>query len=294
MTFEVFEVFLIVVGFVLGACFGSFFNVVIYRLPKEESLILPASHCMQCGELIRWYDNIPIISYFMLRGKCRECGAPFSVRYAIVELVTGILFAMVVAKYANLIVNLEFVDGELVAGKLSEGLGLMLFHLFFVGGLIVAAFIDIDHQIIPNEITFPGIPLGIIASTLLPVMQGQDSHLWGLLMSLISAIACGGVLFLIGEIATRILKKEAMGFGDVKLLAMLGAFIGWKLTGLCLFFASLTGAAVGITLIGLKKVEWQSRIPFGPYIVLGALVSYFWGMRILEWYLSLFRTAAAI
>ena len=284
-----FDVFLIAVGFVLGACFGSFFNVIIYRLPKEESIILPASHCMNCGELIRWYDNIPIISYFVLGGKCRDCGTPFSMRYAIVELLTGILFAMVVAKYAPLITHIEIVGDKIAWGNLSTGIGLTLFHLCFVGGLIIASFIDIDHQIIPNEITFTGIPLGIIASTLFPVMQGQETRLWGLLMSLISAVACGGVLFLIGEIATRVLKKEAMGFGDVKLLAMIGAFMGWKLGGICLFFASLTGALVGVTLILLKKVEWQSRIPFGPYIVLGALVSYFWGMKILYWYLGFFR-----
>ncbi len=289
-----FEVFLIVVGFVLGACFGSFFNVIIYRLPKEESIILPASHCMKCGELIPWYDNIPIISYFILRGKCRDCGAPFSIRYAAVEFLTALLFAMIIVKYAPLITSIKIVNDGFPWGNLFHGVGLTLFHLYFVGGLIVATFIDIDHQIIPNEITFTGIPLGIVASTLFPVMQGQETHLWGFIFSLISVIACGGVLFLIGEIATRALKKEAMGFGDVKLLAMLGAFIGWKLAAICLFFSSLTGAMVGVTLIALKKVEWQSRIPFGPYIVLGALISYFWGMQILDWYLGFFRAAPGI
>jgi leader peptidase (prepilin peptidase) / N-methyltransferase len=289
-----FEVFLIVVGFVLGACFGSFFNVLIYRLPKNESIILPSSHCMSCGEPIRWYDNIPILSYFILRGKCRDCGTKFSIRYALVEFLTAILFATVVSKYSFMITEVKAANGGLIFSNYLRGTGITVFHLFFVGGMIVATFIDFDHQIIPNEITFPGIPLGIIASTIFPEMQGQESHLWGFFLSLISAVAAGGVLFLIGEIAGKILKKEAMGFGDVKLLAMIGAFIGWKLTAICIFFASLSGAVVGITLIGLKKVEWQSRIPFGPYIVLGALISYFWGARILEWYLGFFAKAQGI
>lgn len=289
-----FNVFLIAVGFILGACFGSFFNVVIYRLPKQESIILPSSHCMKCGEPIRWYDNIPILSYFILRGKCRDCGASFSIRYALVELLTAVLFAMVVAKYSYKITELGIIDGRMVLKNILAGTGITIFHLFFIGGLIVATFIDFDHQIIPNEVTFTGIPIGIIASTLFLEIQGQDSRIWGFLFSLISAIAAGGVLFLIGEIAGKILKKEAMGFGDVKLLAMIGAFIGWKLTAICLFLASLSGAAVGISLIALKKVEWQSRIPFGPYIVLGALISYFWGIKILNWYLGFFTQAQGI
>jgi len=285
------ELFLIIVGFVLGACFGSFFNVVIYRLPKNESIVLPSSHCMNCGEPIRWYDNIPILSYFILRGKCRDCGTEFSIRYALVELLTAVLFALVVYKYSYLVTNIRTVERASALRIYLAATGITIFHLFFVGGMIIATFIDFDHQIIPNEITFTGIPIGIIASTIFPAMQGQSSYLWGFLLSLISAVAAGGVLYLIGAIAGKILKKEAMGFGDVKLLAMIGAFIGWKLTAICIFFASLTGAAVGMSLIGLKKVEWQSRIPFGPYIVLGALISYFWGSKILEWYLGFFSAA---
>lgn len=283
-----FEIFLIVVGFVFGACFGSFFNVIIYRLPKNESIILPSSHCMSCGEPIRWYDNIPILSYFILRGRCRDCGTKFSIRYSLVELLTALLFAAVVYKYSYMLTELMDNGINITFRILFANLAINIFHLFFVGGMIIATFIDFDHQIIPNEITFTGIPLGIIASTIFPEMQGQQSHLWGFLMSVISAVAAGGVLFLIGEIAGKILKKEAMGFGDVKLLALIGAFIGWKLTAICIFFASLSGAIVGMSLIASKKVEWQSRIPFGPYIVLGALISYFWGYRILEWYLGFF------
>ena len=278
------------VGFVLGACFGSFFNVIIYRLPKNESIILPSSHCMSCGEPIRWYDNIPILSYFILKGRCRDCGTKFSIRYSLVEMITALLFAAVLYKYSSMLTEPINIGTKITFRILIANLTINIFHLFFIGGMIIATFIDFDHQIIPNEITFTGIPLGIIASTIFPEMQGQQSHLWGFLMSLISAITAGGILFLIGEIAGKILKKEAMGFGDVKLLAMIGAFIGWKLTAVCIFFASLSGAIVGMSLIASKKVEWQSRIPFGPYIVFGALISYFWGYRILEWYLGFFAS----
>ncbi len=281
------ETFLIIFAFIFGSFFGSFFNVIIYRLPRDESIIIPGSHCTLCGEPIKWYDNIPLFSYFILGGKCRYCKEPFSFRYFVVELVTAILFAMVVRQYLPVVFEIS----------VFQGLGLILFHFFFVGGLIISAFIDIDHQIIPNEITFPGIPLGLLASFLFPAMMypfvpyqvGMMMSRWSsLLWSFVGAVAGGGSLYVIGIFGKLVLKKEAMGMGDVKLLAMIGAFIGWQLMLLTVLFASFTGAMVGGILMASKKAKWQSKIPFGPYIVLGALISYFWGKGIILWYMRLF------
>ena len=158
------EALLIVLGFILGAVCGSFFNVLIYRLPVGQSIVMPPSHCMMCGEPIKWYDNIPLIRFIALGGRCRACKEPYSFRYFVVELLTALLFALVVSKYV------EMTTQESVL----KGVGLTLFHFFFVGGMIVSAFTDLDHHIIPNEVTYPGIPLGLLASFLFPSMMGLE------------------------------------------------------------------------------------------------------------------------
>ena len=276
------QIILTVFGFLFGASFGSFFNVIIYRLPREESIVMPGSHCMKCNEPIQWFDNIPLLSYIILGGKCRHCKEPYSIRYFFVELLTGVLFALVVNKYFYLIPD----------GMYFTMLAMVILHFYFVGGFVVLTFIDIDHKIIPNEITFSGVPIGLLASFAFPLlMMGQESHLMGLLYSFIGAVVGGGFLYVVGAVGKKIMQKEVMGFGDVKLLALIGAFIGWKLTLLTIILSSFAGTLIGVMLIATRKAEWQSQIPFGPYIVLGALISYFVGNNILEWYLGFFQQA---
>jgi leader peptidase (prepilin peptidase) / N-methyltransferase len=276
------EIILTVFGFLFGASFGSFFNVIIYRLPREESIVMPASHCMKCNEPIKWFDNLPLLSYIILGGKCRHCKAPYSIRYFFVELLTGALFALVVNKYFYLMSN----------GTYSSMLAMVILHFYFMGGFVVLTFIDIDHKIIPNEITFSGVPIGLLASLIFPwLMMKHESHLMGLLLSFIGALVGGGFLYVVGAVGKKIMQKEVMGFGDVKLLAMIGAFIGWKLTLLTIILSSFAGTLIGIVLIVSKKAEWSSQIPFGPYIVLGALISFFVGDSILNWYLGFFQQA---
>lgn len=281
------EILLITFGFAFGACFGSFFNVIIYRLPLEKSIVMPGSHCMKCNEPIRWSDNIPLISYIVLGGKCRHCKEPFSFRYFVVEFLSGALFALVVWRYWPLI----------EMGVPLKMVAVTLIHFFFVGGLIVVTFIDFDHKIIPNQITFSGIPIGLAASFVFPdimpdIMTGVKSHAGGLLQSLVGAVVGGGFLYLVGAIGQRILKKEVMGFGDVKLLAMIGAFIGWKSTLLTIILSSFIGTLVGVMLIVMSRAKWQSQIPFGPYIVMGTLISYFLGTKIIQWYMGFLRPPA--
>ena len=276
------KLILTVFGFLFGASFGSFFNVIIYRLPREESIVTPGSHCMKCNEPIRWFDNIPLLSYIILGGKCRHCKEPYSIRYFFVELLTGALFALVVNKYFYL----------MSAGMYYTMLAMIILHFYFVGGFVVLTFIDIDHKIIPNEITFSGVPIGLLASLAFPqLMMGQESHLMGLLHSFIGAVVGGGFLYVVGAVGKKIMQKEVMGFGDVKLLALIGAFIGWKLTLLTIILSSFAGTLIGVMLIVTQKAKWQSQIPFGPYIVLGALISFFVGNNILQWYLGFFQQA---
>lgn len=272
------EGLLIIIGFVFGAVCGSFFNVLIYRLPVGESVVMPPSHCRKCGEPIRWYDNIPLISYIVLGGRCRACREPYSFRYFLVELLTAVLFAVVVSKYVGI------TTGESVV----KGVGLTLFHFFFVGGMIVSAFTDLDHHIIPNEVSYPGAPLGLLAAFLFPAMMGLEgsAHWKSLLYSLVASVGAGGFLLLIGELVGRMMKKEALGMGDVKLLAVIGAFLGWKgalLTVLLSSVVGLVGHAVGVA---VKKSEWHAEIPFGVYIVPASLISYLWGNAIINWYIS--------
>jgi leader peptidase (prepilin peptidase)/N-methyltransferase len=277
------ETLLIIVGFVFGGVCGSFFNVVIYRLPKGESIVMPPSHCMKCGEPINWYDNIPLISYIVLGGRCRACKEPYSFRYFVVELLTAVLVALVVSKYVEVTTT----------QSVWKGVGLTLFHLFFVGGMIVSAFTDFDHHIIPNEVTYPGVPLGLLAASLFPEMMfpettlfAASAHWKSLLYSFIASIGAGGFLFVIGEVVGRVIKKEALGMGDVKLLAVIGAFLGWKLALLTILFSSLVGLFGHVVLVVAKKSEWRAEIPFGVYIVPASLISYFWGHAIIGWYIT--------
>jgi leader peptidase (prepilin peptidase) / N-methyltransferase len=245
--------------FILGLVLGSFANVCIYRLPAGKSIVTPGSQCPKCGKNILWYDNIPLLSYILLRGKCRFCKAPISFRYFIVELLTGVLFLLTFLKF---------------------GVSPALFvYLIFVLALIIVSFIDIDTFLIPDVIVLPGILLGLIFSVLFPqihqIQIHQITRTGSFLYSLEGVLLGGLVLLFLGVVGKFIFKKEAMGGGDVKLLAMIGAFLGWKCVLLSLFFGSLLGTVVSLSLIVAGKKKIEEYVPFGPYLGLGAVIALF-------------------
>lgn len=247
--------------FVLGCCIGSFLNVCIYRLPQDLSIVSPRSFCPQCRTPVRGYDNIPLVSYLLLGGKCRTCGAKISGRYPLVEALTG---AFAVALY------------------LKFGLTLGFFAFFaFTAALLVITFIDLDHRIIPDVISLPGIAVGFGLSFLLPAPSWTES--------LIGLLAGGGSLYLVAIGYEALTKREGMGGGDVKLLAMIGAWLGWKAVLFTIFFASLTGTLIGGGAMLIQKQGRHYAIPFGPFLAFGALVYLFIGPQLIEWYLSLGR-----
>ena len=225
------------------------------------------SFCFSCKKQIAWYDNLPILSYFILKGKCRHCGATFSIRYAVVEALTGLLFVILLWKY--------WVSPEFVV------------YAIITAGLIISTFVDFDHFIIPNFITFPGMIFGLLWSFVVWFFF-KDSYflVTNPFEAIIGFLVGSGFLYLVGEIFTKILKKDAMGFGDVKLLAMMGAFIGWKLILLTIILSSFVGSIVGVSMIAAKKQERFGHIPFGPYLALGSYIAMIWGNQIIELYLN--------
>ena len=244
-----------------GLIVGSFLNVVIHRLPREESLILPRSRCPRCATPIRPWDNIPLVSFLLLRGRCRACGNPISWRYPLVEGLTGTLFGWSVACF-GLTLQTAFV-------------------LVLLCCLVVVTFIDLDHQIIPNALTLPGIPLGLLAGLLV----GEPP----LLDRVIGALSGAGFLYLVLFYGSVLYGQEAMGEGDLNLIALIGAFLGWKAVIVAVLVACLVGSVVGLVLVGLRRVGRRQHIPFGPFLSLGALVALFWGEELIGWYLRLLR-----
>lgn len=251
---------LLAFAFVLGAVVGSFLNVCIYRIPAGESIVSPRSRCPRCGTPIRWYQNIPILSWIFLRGRCASCQLRIPIRYALVEALTGLLFAMVLYSFGIHWATVVF--------------------WVFVSLLVTITFIDLDHQIIPDVISLPGIVLGFGASFLLPWVSWSDSLL-GILLG-------GGSLFLVAVGYEFLTKKEGMGGGDIKLLAMLGAFLGWKAVLPIIFVSSLLGTLVGVPLMLIKGADGKLAIPFGPFLAGGAVIWLFWGELLAGWYLQRF------
>lgn len=266
MTHEIFAVYSTLLVFLVGACIGSFLNVCIYRIPLDLSIVRPGSHCMSCRHPIAWYDNIPMVSYFTLRGRCRSCGAAFSPRYALVEMLTACLFLGVWNVYGPTAVTPVY--------------------LVMISGLILGTFVDLDHMIIPDRVSIGGMAAGLLCSALVPDLHGADSVPGSLLQSAIGLAAGFGSLFLIGEIGRIVLKKDAMGFGDVKLLGAIGAFLGWPGVLFTVLVSSLVGSAVGMTMIAIGKSEWQGRIPYGPYLAAGAVAWIFGGAELWAWYVD--------
>ncbi len=355
--------------FVFGAVVGSFLNVCIYRMPRELSVVKPRSACPNCGNLIAWRDNIPILSYLLLRGKCRHCQTSITPRYMLVELMTGLLFLAVWLKLT------------IPAGTdlMAAPLGMAPIYWLLLAGLIVSTFIDFEHFIIPNEITYGGIIAGFVLAAIYPTMMETGSRLSAMGLSAAGILVGGGTLWAVVEVgklafgklkiplpeasivriadgklfvldeehpweemfyrdsdrirfragtlkfgerafenvdvsisettmqigeeqfaldgtgpieATTdlvIVPREAMGFGDVKFMAAIGAFLGWKATLFSVFVSSVTGGVVGLVLMALGKKDLQSRIPYGPYIALGALLWILAGHEIVSWYKDLIQ-----
>ena len=257
--------------FIFGSIIGSFLNVCIYRLPLEQSIIKPRSHCPKCKKKISWYDNIPLLSYMVLRARCRFCKNKISFQYFLVELISASLFLSFYMLYG---LSFSFV-----------------FYTIFVCLLIVATFVDIAHRIIPDEISVGGIVVGLILSGLLGLSLRPFSFNYKpILNSLIGIIAGGGIIYLTAKIFDliyfKLLKKgpidgetESMGGGDVKLLAMIGAFLGWKIAIFTFFLAPFFGAVIGIVNLAIRK---QHTIPYGPFLSLAAFISLFWADAILR------------
>lgn len=271
---------LAMVSVFFGACVGSFLNVCIYRIPHDQSVVRPRSHCPHCKYTIPWYLNVPVLSWFMLRGKCARCKAPIAFRYALVELLTALLFLVVMIKVVTPYI-LKF--QPLVVPHVA----LIPVYWLFVGGLILGTFVDFDHFILPDSVTIGGMVVGPILSALVPAMHGRVIWWQGLLDSGIGLLAGFGLLYAVAWLGERAFKKEAMGFGDVKLMGAIGAFLGWQSVLFTLFAASLLGTVVSLVLIVSRNANLQSRLPFGPYLSAGALIWLFWGRAVVEAYTRL-------
>ena len=248
----------IVIVFLFGLCVGSFLNVCIHRIPESKSIVYPGSMCPSCGERIRFYDNIPLMSFLLLRGRCRNCRTPISLRYPLVELLSAAMAVWVAAAY-----------GLTPAAAVTYG---------FIAVLIVITFIDIDHRIIPDVLSLPGIAVFFLAARLLPSVTWVDS--------LIGILAGGGSLFLVAWLYHLITRKEGMGGGDIKLLAMIGAMIGWKGVLFTIFASSAAGTAVGLIVMLITRQNMKLAVPFGPFLALGAVVYLFFGPQVIQWYLQ--------
>jgi leader peptidase (prepilin peptidase)/N-methyltransferase len=251
----------IVSSIVFGAIVGSFLNVCIYRIPKAESIILPGSHCPHCQRSIPFYDNIPLVSYLLLRAKCRYCQGPISLQYPLVEGLTALSSFLLFSWFG---ISWSY-----------------LFYFSFLASLIAITVIDLYHQIIPDVISLPGIGVGLIASFILPQLT--------FLNSLVGVLLGGGSLFLVATFYHWLFKREGMGGGDVKLLAMIGAFLGWKAVILTILLGSLVGSIIGVIVMMVKGKDLKYAIPFGPFLSLGAALSLFYGEKIIQWYSYLNR-----
>lgn len=273
-------------SFAMGACIASFLNVCIWRLPRGESVVSPPSHCPNCNARIKWYQNIPILSWCCLRGRCANCHKPISIRYTVVELLGAALFLLAYLQWGMpFFLGLEPALG---LQKLTCLWAVPVFWLVFTG-LILGSFIDLAHFYLPDRVTIGGMILGVPLSYLVPELQGETARLPALCWSL-GGLAFGFVfLWLIGFVFSKIVKKEALGFGDVKLIGAVGAFFGPWAVLFTIIVSSFVGAVVGMALIlrGKAKLGGFTAVPYGPFLALGVVAWMFWGPRILDWYLRL-------
>ena len=272
---------------IFGAIIGSFLNVVIHRVPNEESVVFPNSRCPSCGAVIAFYDNIPILSYAALGAKCRRCKEHISIRYPAVEALTAVLF-IAVAWHDRMSVALPF-------------------DLVFVSALLALIFIDAEHMILPNAITYPGIVFAVVARIVIPFLtrtphfddlpslingpfEGMPIWVASLGGAVIGALAGGGSLWLMGWIWEKLRGVEAMGLGDVKMMFMVGAYLGWRLTILTIFVGVLSGSIIGVLLMARQRERnMQMLLPFGIFLGIGAIASLLFGSQIVGWYAGQFR-----
>ena len=262
----------------VGALIGSFLNVVIHRLPREESVVFPSSRCPSCGAAIKPYDNVPVLSWLVLRGRCRSCKAAINARDPAVEALTALLFALVLLQTG------------LTAGLLPD--------LVFTAALVALVFIDAEHMILPDAITLPGVGFALVARALVPNLYGVAflctpagcPPAWALSLAnaVLGAVAAGGFLWGVGWLWERLRDEEAMGLGDVKMMLMVGAYLGWPLALLTIFLGVLSGSVVGLALIATGRSHLKSRLPFGVYLGVAAYVSLLYGRPLVEWYASQF------
>jgi leader peptidase (prepilin peptidase) / N-methyltransferase len=272
---------------IIGAIIGSFLNVVIHRVPREESIVFPNSRCPACGAVIAFYDNIPVLSYLVLRGKCRGCKKHISARYPVVEIINGLLF---------------------VAVFWHDGLSFALpFDLVFTSALLALVFIDAEHMLLPNAITYPGLVFAVVARLALPYLTGNlhfddlpslthgalaNSPVWvaSLAGAFLGALIGGGSLWLMGWTWEKLRGIEAMGLGDVKMMFMVGAYLGWRLTILTIFVGVLAGSVIGILLMARQRQKnLQMLLPFGVFLGLGGIAALLYGSQLVEWYAGQFR-----
>ncbi len=272
--------------FVLGSVVGSFLNVVIHRVPNEQSIVFPNSACPRCGKPISFYDNIPILSWLILRGKCRGCAQPISARYPAVELLTALLFVLV---------------------YWHTGLNPMLpVYLGFVSTMVALIFIDAEHMILPNIITYPSLIAALVIRLVFPLifaenyfsdttffpaalLTGQPAWLVSLFGAIVGALVGGGSLWLVGAIWKFLRGVDAMGLGDVKMMFGVGALLGWRLAFLSIFLGAFSGAFIGLFLISRQKEkDLQTQIPFGIFLGMGSILALLFGEELIGWYLRMF------
>ncbi len=266
--------------FWFGACMGSFLNVCIYRIPREESVVKPRSHCTHCNAEIPWYDNIPLVSFFVLRAQCRKCGGPISARYVVVEALVAVLFVLVWLKFGTLE---DYAPLHLTP---VYSLPVVFIYWLVVFGLALGTFVDLEHMIIPDRVSLGGMVLGLLFSALVPELHNEADGYGGFLSAFLGAAIGVGILWLVAVLGKLIFRKDAMGMGDVKLMGAIGAFLGWPSVLFTLMVSSFLGAAVGITLVLTGKKAMQSRIPYGPYIALAALIWMLWGPTLWNAYVN--------
>lgn len=255
--------------FVFGLLWGSFLNVVIHRLPLGESVVSPRSRCPGCRKLIKWYQNIPVVSWVFLRARCANCGKKISARYPLVEAVTAALFTLAVASKPDPMV-------------------LWPFHFWFMGALVASTFIDIDHWILPDKITLPGILVGVAASVThaWATLEGADYYplLFAFGYSLLGVLVGGGILYFVAWAYKAYSGVDGLGGGDIKYLAMVGAFLGVKGALATLILSSFLGSLLGIALISFRGKKGGTAIQFGPFLSLGAVAAFFFGDTLWQWY----------
>ena len=274
--------------FVFGLLIGSFLNVVIYRLPLRQSIVFPGSHCPSCNAAISWYDNVPLVSYaILLRGRCRSCSVRISPIYPAVELLVASLYLGLFIIHKD----------QVTAGSWLP----LIVDIVFVSLIVPLVFIDLHHKLLPNAITYPGLVLLLVLRALSPDLW-MVSHtprwfglewapLWAVSLfgSLLGALAGGGSLWLVREAYYRLRHVEGMGMGDVKMMLMVGAFLGWQLTLLTIFIGSLLGSFVGVLLISLRGGSMKMQIPFGVFLGPAAIIALLVGQQFIEWYVGMYR-----